>query len=109
MTKVIIRKTTDGEFREFSCTGHAGFAYSGRDIVCAAISILVINTINSMEKLAGEELETAADEKAGSIACRFRRRPSEGGRLLMDSMILGLSHIEKQYGSKYLAVIFEEV
>ena len=47
--------------------GHAGFDQSGRDIVCAAISILVINTINSIEELAAEKIIVDADEKAGTI------------------------------------------
>ena len=63
MTTVIIRKTADGVYKGFTCMGHAGFAGRGRDIVCASVSALVINTINSMEKLAGEEPEVATDEE----------------------------------------------
>ena len=29
--------------------GHAGYAEPGQDIVCAAVSALVINTINAIE------------------------------------------------------------
>ena len=33
----------------FTCNGHAGYAKASEDIVCAAISMLVINMINSIE------------------------------------------------------------
>ena len=42
MTKIVIRKT-NGRYSGFSCSGHAGYAESGSDIVCAAVSVLVIS------------------------------------------------------------------
>lgn len=89
--------------------GHSGFAESGKDIVCASISILVINTINSLEELAAEDMETTTNEETGFIDCRFHSDLSEKGVLLIDSMILGLSGIAVQYGRKYLVIKFEEV
>ena len=81
----------------------------GSDVVCASISVLVINTINSMEKLAKEDMNVAADEKAGLIRCKFNGALSEKGKLLMDSMVLGLSEIASQYGRQYLVIKFKEV
>ena len=49
MTHVSIIKTRNGEYRGFNCIGHSGYAERGEDIVCAAISVLVINTINSLK------------------------------------------------------------
>lgn len=109
MTKVIIEKSKNEEYKGFTCKGHSGFAVSGKDIVCASISVLVINTINSMERLAKEDIEVAADETAGAIRCRMKKPLSDKGKLLMDSMILGLSQIAEQYGRKYLIVKFKEV
>lgn len=109
MTNILIKKTTNGEYKGFTCSGHAGFAKSGKDIVCAAVSILVMNTINSMEELAGEDMGITTDEDTGYIDCFFNSPLSEQGRLLMDSMILGLSGVEKQYGRKYLVLKFKEV
>ena len=109
MTTIMIHKTENGEYRGFTCMGHSGFAGKGKDIVCASISVLVINTINSMEELAAEDMGITTNEETGFIDCRFRSGPSEKGKLLMDSMILGLSGIAKQYGRKYLVLKFEEV
>ncbi len=109
MTEIIIRKSENGEYKGFTCKGHSGFAAKGKDIVCASVSVLVINAINSMEKLAEEDMEIKAEEVAGIIRCRIKRTLSEKGKLLMDSMILGLLQIEEQYGNKYLVVKFKEV
>ncbi|NLL77592.1 MAG: ribosomal-processing cysteine protease Prp [Clostridiales bacterium] len=109
MTTIIIKKNENGEYKGFSCKGHSGFARSGKDIVCAAASILVINTINSMEELTKEDMDVSTDEESGFIGCIFKKDLSEKGKLLMDSMILGLSSVEKQYGKKYLSLKFEEV
>ena len=49
MTKVTILQNSKNECVGFDVYGHAGYADAGEDIVCAAISILVINTI-TMEK-----------------------------------------------------------
>ena len=41
----------DNKYVAFSCAGHAGFSDKGKDIVCASVSALVINTANAIEKL----------------------------------------------------------
>ncbi len=109
MTTVIIRKTADGEYKGFTCMGHAGFAGKGKDIVCASVSMLVINTFNSMERLAGEKMEVKENAKTGFLHCTFPQKLSYEGKLFMDSMVLGLSETEKKYGKKYLTLNFEEV
>lgn len=109
MTTITIYKSDNRSFQGFTCKGHAGFADSGRDIVCAAVSILVINTINSLEELVHEEMTLNNDEATGYIDCRFSHEISAEAKLLMDSMILGLESIAEQYGSKYLRLIFKEV
>jgi hypothetical protein len=109
MTHVSIRKTSDGSYRGFTCIGHSGYAEAGEDIVCAAISVLVINTVNSLELLAGEQPVLVTDEKEGLIDCRLDSGCNEKAALLLDSMILGLQEIRRQYGKTYLNLTFEEV
>ena len=109
MTKVIISKSPDGTYKQLTCNGHSGFAKAGNDIVCAAVSILVINTLNSLEELAGESFETFADEESGFINCDFTNPLQEKSIFLLDSLVYGLQNIEKEYGSKYLQVKFKEV
>ena len=42
-----------GGIRQFSVSGHAGFASHGQDIVCAAASILITTCINALATVAG--------------------------------------------------------
>lgn len=98
MTTIVIFKSND-HYKGFTCMGHAGFDRSGKDIVCAAISVLVINTINSIEELAAEQITVNADEDAGAIECHFPNEINEKAKLLMDSMVLGLKGIEHDYGN----------
>ena len=113
MTTIVIFKSS-GLYKGFTCMGHAGFDQSGKDIVCAAISVLVINTINSIEQLAQEEIITDSDEKSGTIECHFPHEINEKTILLMDSMVLGLKEIENNYGRqkkgrKFFELIIKEV
>ncbi|MBQ7841352.1 MAG: ribosomal-processing cysteine protease Prp [Lachnospiraceae bacterium] len=108
MTTVLIKKTLGG-YKGFTCTGHAGYAESGSDIVCSAVSVLVINTINAMEAFAKEQMEVITGEEDGVIDVTFVNPVNEKTKLLMDTMVLGLESIEKQYRKKYLRLKFEEV
>lgn len=109
MTSITIIKSKNGEYKEVTCLGHAGYADAGRDIVCAAVSILVINTIHSLDELTDTKMEVTSDEDAGLINCRFRGSLSAGAALLLDAMILGLENVVSQYGRQYLKLKFKEV
>ncbi len=110
MTTILIRKNSKKEYRGFTCMGHAGYAKKNQpDIVCAAISVLVTNTINSLTELAGERINVVTNEETGFIKCDFEDRLQEKSEFLLDSMVLGLISISQNYGSKYLQVNFEEV
>ena len=93
----------------FTCNGHAGYAKTSEDIVCAGISTLVINTINSIEALTKNVPIVETDEKSGYIHCSFEEDITDEAALLLDSMILGLSQIKEQYGTKYIDVKIKEV
>ncbi len=108
MTTVLMKKTA-GRYTGFTVSGHAGYGQAGRDIVCSAVSVLVINTINAMESLAGAQMEVAADEAEGIIDVAFIRPANEKAVLLLDTMLLGLNSIQNTYGKKYLKLKFEEV
>ncbi len=109
MITITILKNKSSDYIGFKCIGHAGFAKYGEDIVCASVSILVINTINSVEELLKESFQCIQDEEKGLIDFRFEHIPSRQAKLLLDSMILGLNEVEKQYGKKYILLKFEEV
>ena len=79
-----------------------------RDIVCAAVSALIITTVNSLEKFTEEQIEAEADE--GYVSIHFKTNPkTERWKLLMYSLILGLTEIEHSYNNRYLTVRVKEV
>lgn len=96
-------------FTGFELNGHAGFAGYGKDIVCAAVSVLVINTINSLEQFTDQKFEVQSDETTGFIRCSLQAPCSGNAELLINSMLLGLKDIRKQYGNKYLDLKSKEV
>ena len=60
-------KNEYGNYVGFCCSGHAGYAESGSDIICSAVSALVINTINSIEAFTEDKFSCAQEEKSGRI------------------------------------------
>ena len=58
MTKITIFRNQKQEYLAFSCVGHAEYADAGEDIVCAGISVLVINTINDLGMFTKEQFKT---------------------------------------------------
>ena len=90
--------------------GHAGYAKKNQpDVLCAAISALVIGTINSLVELAGERLSVSTDEDTGFIRCDIQSMLQAKSSFLIDSMVFSLENLSREYGEKYLQVKFEEV
>ena len=93
----------------FVCSGHAGYAEAGEDIICAGVSALVINTINSIDKFTSTEFVLNTDEETGLIDFTVESDVDHDTGLLLDSMILGLQGIQNDYGNEYIILNFKEV
>ena len=65
MFHVTIYENNKKEYVGFQTEGHAGFAEEGRDIVCAAASVLVINTINAIELYTKDEASIESEQEEG--------------------------------------------
>ena len=109
MTHITIYRNQKNAFTGFFCEGHAGYADAGEDIVCAGISTLVINTINSIEVLTETEILADAEQESGTIHVNFPSGCDEQAEILVDAMILGLQGIQTNYGKKFLTLDFKEV
>lgn len=95
------------QHRGFLSQGHAGYAEEGYDIICAAVSVMTVNTINSIEKFTKTHFKVRQDE--GLLELTLEDEASKDAALLLDSMILGLQDIQKNYGNEYIRMIFKEV
>ena len=107
MIQAVFYRDSDGDCQSFQIKGHAGFEEAGRDIICAAVSALAVNTVNSIETLTGTKTE--ASEKSGCLTCRLKDGKHPEPQLLVNSLILGLKNIEEEYGTKYIRILIEEV
>ena len=100
MIRVRIDRNSRGQICGFTARNH------GAGIVCAAVSILVINTINSIEAFTEEAMsvDMPPDGKNGYIQLRLPGIEAGGegkeADLLLSSMLLGLNQIKGQYPSQ---------
>jgi uncharacterized protein YsxB (DUF464 family) len=79
----------------FDVSGHANYSIPGRDIVCAAISMLTINTINSIYRLSQSELEHCIDdEHTKYIILDSCDTPAD---VLLKAVRIGYKSLAKQY------------
>lgn len=102
MITIEIRKSGE-EYQGFSCKGHAGYEEEGKDIICAAVSALTVNTINSIEKFTEDAFKAEAAD--GMVRWKFTELPlSPETKILMDSLVLGLENIQETYGKKYIKI-----
>ncbi len=111
MTKItFFRKKDGGGYIGFEVNGHAGFGEAGEDVVCSALSALIINTVNSIDALTEEKMEVEATEDEAHIKVSFDDVPGKDAILLIRSLALGLTNIEAMEGaSEYISVNYEEV
>ena len=75
--------------------GHAGRkSPDGIDRVCAAVSALTCNLINSLKDLTGDRIR--AETASGMTVIEWEDL-SDGGKLLVDSWFLRLTDINREY------------
>lgn len=94
----------------FRAAGHAGMAESGQDIVCAAASVLMINTLNAIERYTDVKTSELSEEESGVIEFRITGESVHDADLLLKTMILGLEEMaDNDEYCEYIHVEFEEV
>lgn len=109
MIKVTIYKTAQDVYTGFKSQGHAGYAEYGQDIVCSAVSVLIINTLNAIERFTEDKVIVTSKENDGLIEAKFEAVPGHDARLLMDALVLGLQEIHDDYQGDYIRLLFKEV
>lgn len=93
----------------FELKGHANFADYGNDIICAAVSALAINTINSITTFTQDTFDYTVDEKKGHLFFRIISNVSDESNLLLNALNLGITGIKEEYDNGYIEIIHEEV
>jgi uncharacterized protein YsxB (DUF464 family) len=106
MIIVRIYRTEHNQIYGFEIKNH------GKSIVCAAVSILALNTINSIENFTDEHIIYDYKENGGLLHCELPGTKNgeycRDTELLMDSLVLGLTGIETEY-KKQIKIFDKEV
>lgn len=108
MIRISFKYDSEGCPIGISCDGHAGFARKGHDIVCASVSALVINTINSVEEFTDDDFTGESNEKEAHILFVLSDSCSNEAKLLMKSLELGIRSIYED-NSRFISLIDWEV
>ena len=113
MIEAVIYHNRKKELCGYRICGHAGFAKKGEDIVCSAVSVLTINTVNAIEQLTTTPFQCNADEKQGGyleVICSDMKKgiKDHDAELLLKAMVMGLEDLSKEY-QKYIRLKYEEV
>lgn len=74
--------------------GHAGYAETGKDIVCAAVSALLQSMIKSICNLTDDTI--SYELAPGRAEIEFEDL-SKSGKLLIDSFFIGICMISSEY------------
>lgn len=94
MIKANFSRNGDGDIVFFEVEGHAGYAPSGRDIVCSAVSALVIGTVNGLEVLSDASFEKDLSYGVTKI---FVEEPTSSSNILLRSLVMSLEGIQEEY------------
>ena len=89
MTEVICRK--DGDNYYIRAEGHSGYAPEGRDIVCAAISVLIMSAAATLERTDGVRFRRAVVKKGFAELEFSGDKTAEGVYLVVENGVRGLS------------------
>ena len=72
----------NGKFKKFSVSGHSGYSSEGSDIVCAAVSAMVMLTANNITNGFSVPAEISVDEKTATIECTLKSDDESGNTLI---------------------------
>ena len=82
----------------FDIQGHADYAPHGEDIVCSAVSILAITTVNSLLEQVGQVLVKSDD---GLVSVKLPDDLNEEQRLkaqvILKTLLIGLNGVSLEY------------
>ncbi len=81
--------------------GHAGYAEIGKDIICAAVSVLAQGLVHSLEALTDDEISYQVER--GHVDISYENL-SEKGCLLVDSFFIAVSDVQLAYGEEYVRI-----
>ena len=110
MIRTVLYRDDQGRLTGFSAKGHAGYAESGSDIVCAGVSVLTTTCVNTLEKVCGFE-PIVSGGKDGMLTCflpaRLTAEQQHDAQVIMQFLEQGLRDLAESY-NKYIKLSVQE-
>jgi hypothetical protein len=108
MITITLQRAPDGWISRFRASGHAGYAESGHDIICAAVTALAATAIGSLQELAAIEplhrLEDGLIEICLPDRLTLTERQEQTAAVLMQALLIGCRQIGDSYGDRFIRI-----
>lgn len=97
MIKAVFTRNQSGYLDSAEISGHAGSGEYGFDVICAAVSTLSINFVNSLEALADCQAQLIINDVEGGYMkidlSSLPQHEEDNVQLLFESYLLGLTNL----------------
>lgn len=109
----VILKTRDNKLLGFEVSGHAEFEDTGKDIVCSAVSMLTINSINTLEEVLKLKNEIKYSDEENLITLDINTKTLDESKLhdtqvVLRGFELGITSILREY-QDFVELYYREV
>lgn len=95
MINIAVTRNSSHLISSCSIEGHAGFDEHGFDIVCAAVSGISCTAIVGLQQVT--KTVGQYENESGYCLIRPQAVSDEKGQIILETMILGLTEISRQY------------
>lgn len=99
MTAVTLVKAKDGSVLKCSASGHAGFAKSGQDIVCSAVTILMRTAMQVLSETSGIDFNTDTSVRGSLSFLAEVQKPESSNELLKQRLLTTGDFLQKGFES----------
>ena len=103
MINITVRYQSKGQFVSLTSRGHADSAPHGQDLVCAAVSGILLGGINALSEKA---CELKADENKGIIEMSAIGKLSEHDEIVVETIVKQLQAIARD-NPKFMRISIE--
>ena len=106
MVNVRIRKDSRERLSSFLASGHAGWADSGEDVVCAAVSTMLQCAILGLTEVSNIRVQATRGDGRLELAWPADSRDDPGVHAIVATAALSVERIAAQF-PEHVAVIYE--
>ncbi|WP_295775607.1 ribosomal-processing cysteine protease Prp [uncultured Limosilactobacillus sp.] len=100
--------TDDQRVISFKLTGHADAGLYGQDIVCAAVSVLAISSVNGLEQVVHTQPEIVQDQNNGGYLEVKDIDLGHDAQIIMQTFFYGILDIQDNYSDHIEVKVFND-